>query len=244
MTLLSNVITGKTTRPRTTLLYGLPGIGKSTFASAFPSPIFIQTEKGLEDIGVDRFPVCTSWECVNGYAKALYTEEHNYKTVVVDSLSALEPLIWAQVCEDKGKKNIEDIGYAKGYVFALDYWRMFVAALDYLRADKNMNIVLIGHSKVSRVNDPEHDPYDQFDIDIDKRASAFLIRWSDEVFFANYEIFTTEKGEGFNKRVKAIGDGTRKLFTGERPGRKAKNRLNMPESIPMTWESYSSFLSK
>jgi len=241
---LQAILQGKTSRPRIITLYGVPGIGKSTWASQAPNPVFIQTESGLDDIGVDRFPLATSWASVKAQLTQLCQTDHRYKTVVIDSLSSLEPMIWREVCAEKGKKNIEDIGYAKGYKFALDYWREFMTALDWLRENKGMTVILVGHSRIARFEDPETEPYDRFEIDIHKDASAAIQRWSDEVLFANYEVFATEKGEGFNKRVKAIGDGTRKLYTSERPGRKAKNRLNMPESIPMLWADYAAFVGK
>ena len=245
MSLLQSILTGKTDRPRIVTLYAVQGIGKSTWAASAPNPIFIQTEQGLDDIGCARFPLCRGWQCVLDNLTSLCAETHAFQSVVIDSLSALEPLIWAQVCADKGKKNIEDIGYAKGYKFALDYWREVTKALEFLRDRKGMHVILIGHSRVVRFEDPETEPYDRYEIDIHKDASAMIQRWSDEVFFGNYEVFTSEKGEGFNRRVKAIGDGTRKLYTSERPGRKAKNRLGMPESIPMPrdagWAEYAKY---
>ncbi len=40
------VTTGIQTAPVKTVLYGPEGIGKSTFASHFPNPVFIDTEGG------------------------------------------------------------------------------------------------------------------------------------------------------------------------------------------------------
>lgn len=245
MSILEAILTGKTTGPRITTIYGVPGIGKSTWASGAPSPIFIPTEQGLEDIGVARFPLCTSWACVDERLTALYSEKHDYKTLVVDSLSALEPLIWKATCAEKGGKgNIEDFGYGKGYVLALDLWRKFTTALDCLRNDKGMNVVLIGHSKVTRFNDPEGDAYDQFDIDIHKLAASAIFRWSDEVLFANYEVFKATTGEGLKKRTIGVGSAERKIYTSERPGRKAKNRLGMPDVINFSWSAYAEHLGK
>lgn len=243
------ILQGKTSRPRIITFYAVQGIGKSTWAASAPAPVFIQTEKGLDDIGADRYPLARSWADVRSQLTQLCQTEHHYKTVVVDSLSALEPLIFDEACTAKGVKNIEDFGYGKGYTFALTYWRELMAALDYLQESKGMHVILIGHSRITRYENPETDPYDRFEINIHKSASALIQQWSDEVLFANYEVFTTEKTGDFNKkRVKAVGDGTRKIYTSERPAYKAKNRLNMPESIPMPkengWAEYAKFISK
>jgi hypothetical protein len=239
MSLLESILTGKTNRPRRLTIYGVPGIGKSTFASQAPSPVFIQAEQGLDDIGAARFPLAKSWSAVQESLSAL-CGEHDFKTVVVDSLSALEPLIWKHTCAEKGKQNIEDFGYGKGYIFALDLWRELAKALDYLCDEKGMHVVLIGHSKVTRFNDPEGDAYDLYDMDLNKHPAQAFFRWSDEVLFANYEVIKATTGEGLRKRVIGV-DSDRKLWTCERPAHKAKNRLGMPETIPMEWAAYAKY---
>ena len=241
MNLLESILTGKKQRPRIVTLYGVPGIGKSTWASQSPSPIFIQTETGLDDIGAPRFPVCTELPHVMQCVEAL-KGEHEYKTVVLDSLSALEPMLWRHVCRNAGKKSIEDFGYGKGYIVALDAWREVITALDSLHA-RGMNIIVIGHSKITRFNDPEGDGFDFYDLDIHKHASQAVFRWSDEVLFANYKVLKSSTGEGLKKRTIAI-DADRVLHTLESPAFKAKNRLGMPPSIPFTYEAYAQYLNR
>lgn len=239
--LLESILTGKTNRPRRLTLYGVPGIGKSTFAAGAPSPVFIQTEQGLDDIGAARFPLAKSWTAVLDALAAL-AGDHDYRTVVIDSLSALEPLIWKHACNEKGKQNIEDFGYGKGYILVLDQWRELAKALDYLCDERGMHVVLIGHSKVTRFNDPEGDAYDLYDMDINKYASSAIFRWSDEVLFANYEVLKATTGDGLRKRTIGIG-GDRKLWTAERPSHKAKNRLGMPETIGLDWAEYEKYMN-
>lgn len=238
MSLLEAILTGKKSRPRVITLYGVPGVGKSTWASAAPSPIFIQTEAGLDDIGTDRFPLCEQFTHVMQCLQAL-AEPNNYKTVVVDSLSALEPMVWKETCSRGGKSSIEDFGYGKGYIKALDVWREFVSILDTIK-DK-MNVILIGHSKVTRFNDPEGDGYDLYDLDIYKHASQAFFRWSDEVLFANYKVYKKTEGEGIKKRNIGVG-AERVIYTQELPAFKAKNRLNMPLEIPMEWAAYAEYI--
>ena len=55
------VTSGIQTAPVKTVLYGPEGIGKSTFASHFPSPVFIDTEGGTKRLNVARLPQPTSW---------------------------------------------------------------------------------------------------------------------------------------------------------------------------------------
>ncbi len=242
--LLDKITSGIEIKPRRIMLYGTHGIGKSTFGSKSPSPIFIQIEDGIGQIAAHKFPLAELFEDVMESLKVLYEESHKYKTIVVDSLDWLEKLIWAKVCEDHNKKSIEEIGYAKGYVFALTYWRQFLDGLSALRSHKSMACILIAHSKIEKFDDPESDPYDRYSPKLHKHASGLMQEWVDEILFANYEVFTNSEEDGFNrKRIKATGEGERVLKTTERPSHIAKNRLNLPDELPLSWKAYAKHIN-
>ena len=131
---LKNILSGKAAHPRRILLYGTAGVGKSSWAATAPKPVFVPTEDGLGDIGCDRFPVLGSLDEVMRDLASLYEEEHDYRTVVVDSADWLERLIHAEVCTKRGVSSIEDIGYGKGYHFALSHWKDVLDGLDALRS--------------------------------------------------------------------------------------------------------------
>jgi hypothetical protein len=155
---------------------------------------------------------------------------------VVDSADWLEPLVWARVCKDQGWSSIEDAGYGKGYINALDLWRQYIEGLNALRDDKGMAIVQIAHTDIKRFDSPESEPYDRYVIKLHAKASALLQEHSDVVLFANYRISTVKSDVGFNKKVtRALGSGERLLHTAERPAFLAKNRYALPETLPMSW---------
>lgn len=240
---LSQIQRGRTLAPRRTLVYGVHGVGKSTFGSMAERPVFIQTEDGLGNIECERFPLARQYADVVAALSELYTEEHDYRTVVVDSLDWLERLIWAKVCEKRGVQSIEDIGYAKGYVFALTNWREVLAGLDALRNERGMGIILIAHAQIERFANPETDTYDRYSPRLHKQASALAQEWADEVLFATYSVHTKATDEGFGrKRVQGIGTGERIIRTTERPAHLAKNRLNLPDEIPLDYRIYAAFL--
>jgi hypothetical protein len=242
MSLLERIYRGKRPAPRRVLVYGTHGIGKSTFGAQAPSPIFVQTEDGLGEIDCDKFPLASSYPDAMKALEALYSESHPYRTVVVDSLDWLERLIWAEVCRQRSVESIEDIGYGKGYVFALTHWREFLAGLDALRNDRGMTVVLIAHAKIERFENPETDSYDRYVPRLHKLASQIIQEWCDEVLFATYKVYTKQTDEGFSrKRTKGIGTGERVLYTTERPAYVAKNRLNLPEELPLDWQAYAAF---
>ncbi len=240
--LLKQVQRGVQPAPRRVLLYGTHGIGKSTFGAMADKPVFIQTEDGLGGIDCERFPLATSYSDVINALAALYAEPHEYRSAVLDSLDWLERLIWSKVCEDRGVASIEDIGYAKGYVFAITYWREVLAGLDALRNERGMTIVLIAHAQIEKFANPETDTYDRYSPRLHKQASALVQEWCDEVLFTTYSIHTKATDEGFGrKRVQGIGTGERIIRTTERPAHVAKNRIGLPELLPLDWRVYGAY---
>ncbi len=240
---LEQIQRGKVSVPRRTLLFGTAGIGKSTFASMAERPIFIPTEDGLNDVSCDRFPLATEYAEVLAALGDLYTEPHEYRTVVIDSLDWLERLIWAKVCQDRNIASIEEIAFAKGYIFALTQWREVLAGLDALRNDRGMAVILIAHSHIEKFADPQCDTFDRYVPRLQKHAAALVQQWCDEVLFATYCVHTKTTDEGFGrKRVQGVGTGERIIRTTERPAHVAKNRLNLPDEIPLDYRTYAAFV--
>lgn len=242
--LMSQVTSGRSPAPRRVLLYGTHGIGKSTFASCAPGPVFIQTEDGLGGIDCDRFPLTTTFDQAMQALSELYSDEHSYRTVVVDSLDWLERLIWADVCRKRNVESIEEIGYGKGYVFALTEWRDFLDGLAALRNDKGMMVLLIAHARVERFENPETDPYDRYVPRLHRLASQVVQEWADEVLFATFKVYTRQTDAGFDrKRTQGIGTGERIIRTVERPAHVAKNRLGLPDEMPLDWTAFARHLN-
>lgn len=224
--------------PPRIIVYGVPGIGKTTLAASMPSPIFLPIEDGLGQLDVPTFPKPTSFEDVMSAVAALTAGGHEFQTVVIDSLDALEPMVWEKVCRDAGKKSIEDFGYGKGYVAAAAEWRKLRDALDALR-DSGVMVCVIAHSIVAHVEPPDNDPYDRYQMRLHKTAEAIWCDWADAVLFANYVVRTvTTSGD----KKRGVGKGERLIHANERPAYRAKNRYRMPDELPMEWAALSAFL--
>lgn len=208
-------------RPKRIVVLGNPKTGKSTFACSCPSPIVIpiQGEEGIDAFEVDAFPVV---RCVTDLMDALsaLANQDRYRTVVIDSTSALEPIIWKEVCERSGAVSIEKVGggYGKGYTEALYVWGEVMEALDYLRNECGMMVVLVGHVKVKIFTDPINDSYDRYQWDINERAASQLMRWADGVLFMSRKI-VVKKEDGKQARNMAvdINNGEPMIYTQERP---------------------------
>jgi hypothetical protein len=235
---LSNIIIGTTIKPPRIFLMGVPGIGKSTWASQAPKPIFIQAEDGVDTIGPARFPLASSLENVMSNLTDLATHDHDYQTVVLDSLDPLGAFIEQAVIAEHSPK---DLGYGKDVGFSLEKWRTVLDACTWLRNNKNMTIILIAHTAIKRFDNPLTDPYDRFVPRLNDRVANLISAWSTAHLFANYRIFTKETEVGFNKDIRrGIGSGERTIFTEERPAHAAKNHYSLPYELPMTWAAFSS----
>ena len=222
------------------LIHGVAGVGKTTFAAGAPKPVLVQTEDGLGTLEVPRFPLARSFDEVMEALAALYTDSHDFATVVIDSVDWLEPLVWQKACQENGWKDLEEPGYGKGYVAALDPWRQYLEGLNALRDERGMTVIQIAHTDIKRFDSPEHEPYDRYVIKLHARAAALLQEHSDVVLFANYRISTVKSDVGFNKKVtRALGSGERVLYTAERPAFLAKNRYGLPDTLPLSWAAFA-----
>ena len=226
-------------KPPSMIVFGSAGVGKTTFAAAAPNPVFLQTEAGEGALELSAFPLIKTYDELIEAITALIEHDHDYETLVLDSLDHLEPLIWKKVCLMEGKKSIEEFGYGKGYVFALDYWREFLAAINSLRHHKNMSLILLAHTHIRGYNSPDTESYDRYEIKLHAKASGLIQESVDSVLFAKHKIITKKEDKGFNQtRVRGISTGERVLCTTETPGYIAKNRYGLPDEIDLTWAAF------
>ena len=232
---LTNVVRGKQPKPLRVLIYGVEGVGKSTFASQAPNPIYLCAEDGTAQLDVARFPAPQSWLEVFEALGVLMKEDHEFQTLVIDTLDWLEPLCWAHVCAMNGKSNIEDFGYGKGYVAALDQWRMLVDRLDQLVRNRKMHVILVGHAAVKRVDDPHSGPFDRYRMKLHERAGDLWREWVDAVLFARHEVFTVEK----KGKSRGVSSGARVIHTQWNAAFDAKNRFDLPEQLPLAWDDFA-----
>lgn len=241
------------------LVLGVEKIGKTTFAcgtrfvdgviaeTGLNAPIVIplKGEEGADHLDVAQFPVCQSYDDVLDAIGALFGE-HEHKTVVIDSASALEPLIWDAVAKAHQCQSIEKVGggYGKGYTEAVSNFRRLLDGLDALRNQKGMASIIIGHVKVKRFDDPGGDSYDQYQFDINDKAANLLYRWADLILFCNTKVIVKKEDTGFGQKKKTGIDNTggrRFLFTQKRPAHPGGGRGyygQLPYELPLDWAEF------
>lgn len=239
---LKGVTEGVTKKPRRTMIYGVHGVGKTTWASQSPNPILIQCEEGANDIGTPRFNLCRKLEdvtwCISELMGTMSEDKHHDRdTLIIDSLDALENIINVSVCTEMGVEAIGDVEYGQGYGHSHIKWLELLDSIKLLSEKRNMNIILIAHSRVVEFKDPARDSYMRYTNALYTNAKgvgigSFIQQWCDEVFFSTWKVSTrvTDKKVG-REEVKAVGGGQRVIYTAERPSHDAKNRLGLTKDL-------------
>jgi hypothetical protein len=242
MTSISTITRATASLPPRLLIHGQEGVGKTTLASRFPSPVFLQTEDGIPTgIEADTFGLLTDFPAVRSALTALATEQHEFSTIVIDALDALEALIWRDLCESQSWASIEAPGYGKGYVAADNWWLDLLNGLEYLRRQRGMIVVLLAHSAIETINDPRAASYTSYQLRLHKRARGLVQDWSDAIGFLAPDLHVKEDEGAFGKkRARADGGSQRWLHWEARPSFVAKNRYGLPAKMPINKDfSYS-----
>lgn len=215
-------------------LTGDSGMGKTTLAATFPKPVFIRAEDGLQaiplDMRPDAFPVIAAESDLWGQLGTLIKEEHDYKTVVIDSITALERLFVQSVIDSDPKKpktiNAACGGYGAGFM-AVGGLHQRVRKACGMLLDKGINVVFIAHADTETIELPDTDAYTRYNLRLNKRSVAPYVDDVDLVGFLKLQTFTLGDGE----KKKAISDGTRILVCYATAANISKNRYGITDDL-------------
>jgi len=236
---LANVTKGRIKSPAKVMVYGPDGVGKSSFGAAAPKPVFLGPEVGTEELDVSRMPHPTQWpEALEGLS-VLFLENHDYQSVVIDTVDWLEPMLYEFILT-KVTKMTDD--FSAGYALAREQWRLFMAGLEKLRAEKHMNVIVLAHAEIKEFKNPTGPDYDQWRIALQEKSAGLFRQWASDVLFATFETFAAKtKGD---TKAKGVSTGKRIAYTEFRAGWYAKNRHGMPSEIPFSWDTFAEYLNR
>lgn len=245
---MSAIVKGKRVRPRKILLYGEHGVGKSTWANSSWNPIFIDVEGGLDDIDCHRTERVFDWSTLYAECEKYCKEPNDYKMVCIDTLDWAETLLHKEIIkrtDGSGKtKSISDgqLAYGRGHEQATAEFHSLLSVLD-CAIRNGRGVILLGHAKVERVEDPGMPAYTRYNIDVHKSIAGMVCEWADEVLFCNTRVYSAKEDAGFNKtRTIAAGGTERFIRTSHSASATAKNRLGLPDELPMDWSAYAQYI--
>ena len=237
------IIRGKLSGARKVCVYGPEGIGKSTFASHFPDPVFIDTEGSTKDMDVARMEVPSSWQMLMEQVKYVKAHPETCRTLVIDTADWAEMLCTEAVCARSQKAGIEDFGYGKGYVYLTEEFGRLLNLLQEL-VDIGIHVVINAHAKMRKFEQPdEMGAYDRWELKLQKQTAPLLKEWADMVLFANYKtIVVNVDGQGAQKGKNKAQGGKRVMYTSHHPCWDAKNRYGLPEELPFDYREIASII--
>jgi hypothetical protein len=236
----------KSDKPPIALIYGVGGVGKTSLAAEWPNPIYLHTqgEEPPNNIELQSPGVVDTYDEMISLMEELLVNDHDRQSVIFDSLDGFEALVWAKTCERCGYASIESPDYGKGYIQTDQEWKFFVDGALALK-QKGIAVVILAHPEIIRFDSPITDPYSRYTVKLHKRANAIIREKSDIVAFVNYRTTIKEKEVARQKTVAhGEGGGDRQIHLEERPGFLAKNRYQMPVSVPYKLGSGYAALSK
>lgn len=232
------ITSGIINKPQKIVIYGPEGIGKSTFASKFPDPLFEDTEGSTNKLDVRRTPKSTSWTMLFSHAQEVRDNPSLCKTFVLDTADWAEQLGKIHVCSKSQKDGIEDFGYGKGYTYLAEAFGKLLNLLQEV-VDAGVNVVITAHATMRKFEQPdEMGSYDRWEMKLEKKVYPLVKEWADMVLFCNYKTYVIDAdGQGTQKGKNKVQGGKRVMYTSHHPCWDAKNRHDLEPELPFDYST-------
>ena len=239
------ITTGKIEKAQKVVLYGVEGIGKSTFASEFPDPLFIDTEGSTAHMDVKRFDRPKDWNHLLDQIRHVIQNPSICRTLVIDTVDWAEAMCKEHLLSKNNWASIESPGYGKGYVALQEEFSRILQGLE-LVIQAGVHVVLTAHAKITKFEQPDElGAYDRWELKLEKKVAPLVKEWADMVLFANYKtIVVNVDDKGATKGKNKARGGTRVMYTTHHPAWDAKNRHNLEMELPFLYASISDVLPK
>lgn len=209
---------------QTILLYGSPKLGKSSFASKAPGSLFFECEPGLNHLEVFKVPTF-SWEAFLEACKLVAKGDHNFKTIVIDTVDNAFKMCSDYVCAKHGIEYEGDMGHGKGWALVKNEWHRVLTRL----ASLPYGLILISHA-VDKTIETRTGEYTKTQPSLPDRARNVVLGLVDIILY----------GDSIAKKD-AAGNVTieRVVRTKPHPTYEAGDRTGrLPELLPLDYEQF------
>lgn len=246
----------KADRPLICTLFGEGGMGKTSLSAMFPKPVFIRAEDGTASIADHPdallFPVAQSTGDIFDAIEALASQDHDRKTVVIDSVTQFEKLAVREIIDDEPNAKAKNMaaahgGYGKAYGMLDKRHQELREAAGWLATDRGMNVIFIAHATVEDLELPDVDKYSRYTIQLHRNkqfdCTHHFTNNVDLVAFIRLK--TNVRGTDGGKK-RAISDGEREIIAFPVASNVSKNRFGITQPIPFTFDAnpFDQFVSK
>lgn len=235
------IIKGKIESAQKVVVYGPEGIGKSTFASQFQDPLFIDTEGSTTHMNVMRTQRPSSWTMLMEQVTFIRNNPGMCRTLVIDTGDWAEILCMTHICAKAKVDSIEAFGYGKGYTMLEEEFGRLLNLLQEV-IGVGINVVITAHAQMRKFEQPdEMGAYDRWELKLEKKTSALVKEWADLVLFANYKTYVINvDNQGTAKGKNKAQGNARVMYTEHHPCWDAKNRHGLPSELPFEYSAIAS----
>ena len=241
--------------PPKVLIYGTPGVGKSTFAARSKNidrVFFCDLENGhsavRQELGekyngmyisnLDEFHVILD---------AMLMQNHKYKYLVIDTVDWLETRVHEKVCKKYGARSIYDgsnqmTNYNKGPGLAKAEFDDILKKLDLLIEQKKMCVILLAHAQINKTEELDGNSQKIYSMKtMDKLTNKLFTEWPDIIAFSTKPTAISATGAKIEGEPLLFFKSTVAVV-------KARTLQPMPETIPLDinlfWDEYKKANSK
>ncbi len=216
------------------MVYGFPGVGKTTFASKAKDALFFSFERGADHLEVAS-KLITDWGHFRAMcAKLAATPDHGFKTIVIDTADAAYDMCKAYICNQLGIAHPSDAGdNAKGYdSINLEFQRVF-SKLNSM----GLGLVFLSHANNRSVKDRQGQKQDRIVPALTGKTGNWLAGFCSVIGYAEVQVVPGEKGEA--KQVRRLN-----LVPSVAYDAKIRLPLNqsVPDSIDLDWDALQKLL--
>ena len=175
--------------------YGMPKIGKTTFAAGFPDAVFLATEAGHNALSIFKVDL-PDWDAFLEACRELAEGKHGFRNIIIDTVDNLWLLCRNHICAKNKIEHEGDLAYGKGYALILNEFARVLMKLSMLP----YGLVLISHATVQEIQ-TRTGAMHKIVPSLPEKPRKLILGMADMILFFDQDIVRTDDGKQSIRRV-------------------------------------------